>query len=122
MPRYPRKETRVPAIAFTIPIIPGKEELDRQTMEELVGPRRDEFEASRKRLGITREAAWHQETPNGTAAVVHLEADDLGTAMQGIASSQEPFDVWFRERMGEIHGVDLAEPAPPPKQVLDFQL
>jgi hypothetical protein len=48
--------------------------------EELMGPRRDEFEASRKRLGITREAAWHQETPNGTAAVVHLEADDLGTA------------------------------------------
>jgi hypothetical protein len=112
----------VPAIAFTIPILPGKEELDRQTMEELVGPRRDEFEASRKRLGITREAAWHQETPNGTAAVVCLEADDLGTAMHGIASSQEPFDVWFRERMAEIHGVDLAEPAPPPKQVLDFQL
>jgi hypothetical protein len=112
----------VPAIAFTIPILPHKEELDRQTMEELVGSRRDEFEASRKRLGITKEAAWHQETPNGTVAVVCLEADDLGTAMQGIASSQEPFDVWFRERMAEIHGVHLAEPAPPPQQVLDFQL
>jgi hypothetical protein len=112
----------VAAIAFTIPILPGKGELDRKTMEVLVGPRRDEFEASRKRLGITREAAWHQETPNGTAAVVYLEADDLGPAMHGIASSQEPFDVWFRERMEEIHGVDLAEPAPPPKQVLDFQL
>jgi hypothetical protein len=111
----------VPATAFAVPILPGKEELDRQTMEELVGSRRDEFEASREHLGITREAAWHQETPDGTVAVVCLEADDLGTAMQGIGSSQEPFDVWFRERMQEIHGIDLSEPAPPPVQVLDFQ-
>jgi hypothetical protein len=44
---------------------------------------------------------------------VYLEADDVGAAMMGIATSQEPFDVWFRERTQEIHGIDLAEPAPP---------
>ena len=111
----------MPAIAFTIPILPGKEDLDRQTMEEFTGSRQDEHRASRQSLGITREAAWQQETPNGTMAVVYLEADDIGKAMQGMASSEEPFDVWFRERIEEIHGVDLAEPAPQPQQVLDFQ-
>jgi hypothetical protein len=36
-----------------------------------------------------------------------------------IASSEEPFDRWFRERMGEVHGIDLAEPGPSPRQVHD---
>jgi hypothetical protein len=112
----------VSAVAFMAPIVPGKENLDRSTLEEVQGPRRAEYEASRKRLGITREAVWHQETPNGTVAVVYLEADDVGAAMQGIGTSQEPFDVWFRERIQEIHGIDLAEPAPPPQQVADIQV
>ncbi|MGH8571786.1 MAG: hypothetical protein ACREX8_04305 [Gammaproteobacteria bacterium] len=51
---------------------------------------------------------------------MYLEADDLfETAMQGVGSSQEPFDQWFRERMKEVHGIDLAEPAPPPEQIID---
>ena len=34
--------------------------------------------------------------------------------------SNDPFDRWFRERVKEIHGVDLAEasPLPPPEHVL----
>jgi hypothetical protein len=116
-----REEMRMPAIAFTVPVLPGKETLDRSTLEEFTGARRDEYETARKRIGITREAVWHQETPNGTVAVVYLEADDIGAAMQGIASSQEPFDVWFRERMKEIHGIDLGEPASPPEQIADLR-
>jgi hypothetical protein len=116
------KELAVPAVAFIAPIVPGKEELDRSTLEEVQGARREEYEASRKRLGITREAVWHQETPNGTVAVVYLEADDVGAAMSGVGTSQEPFDVWFRERLEEIHGIDFSEPAPPPQQVADIQV
>jgi hypothetical protein len=111
----------VPSIAFMVPIVPGQETLDRDTLAEVQGTRSYEYQESRKRLGITREAVWHQETPNGNVAVVYLEADDVGAAMMGIATSQEPFDVWFRERMQEIHGIDLAEPAPPPKQVADIK-
>ncbi len=55
----------------------------------------------------------------GTVAVVYLEADDVGSAMEQVALSEEPFDQWFRERIQEVHGVDLAEPQPPPEQVLD---
>jgi hypothetical protein len=107
------------AIAFSIPILPDKEKLDHEVLEEMTGERRDEYEAARRRAGITREAVWHQETPVGSVAVVYLEADDIGAAMTAIATSQEPFDRWFRDRMQEIHGVDLAEPATPPHQVVD---
>ena len=86
---------------------------------ELMGSRREEYQESRKRLGIRRESAWHQETPDGTVAVVYIEADDPGAAMAGIGSSEEPFDRWFRERMSDIHGLDLTQPPAPLVQTLD---
>jgi hypothetical protein len=106
-------------IAFAIPILPDKVEADREMFVELEGPRRAEYEDARRKAGFTRETVWHQETPSGTVAVVHVEAEDVGAAMMAIATSDEPFDQWFRERILDIHGVDLAEPAPPPQQVFD---
>lgn len=107
------------AVAFAIPILPGKEETDREMFEELQGPRRDEYEAARRRHGFTREAVWHQQGRDGIVAVVYLEAEDIGAAMEQVALSEEPFDQWFRERIQEVHGVNLADPQPPPQQVLD---
>ena len=107
-------------VAFVAPLRPGKAEDHRRFCEELVGARRDEYVASRQRLGIRREAAWHQETPAGTVSVIYLEADDPGSAALGMGTSSDPFDAWFRERVQEIHGFDLASPPPPPEQVLDY--
>lgn len=115
------KDSNMGVVAFVAPLLPGKAEDHRQFCEELVGTRREEYEASRQRLGITREAAWHQETPAGTVSVICLEADDPGSAMQGMGTSSDPFDEWFRERVRDIHGVDLASPPPPPEQVLDYK-
>jgi hypothetical protein len=38
-----------------------------------------------------------------------------------MASSQEPFDVWWRGRILDIHGVDMSQPLPGPmnEQILD---
>ena len=57
-------------VAFVAPLLPGKAEDHGRFCDELDGARRDEYEASRQRLGITREAAWHQETPAGTVSVI----------------------------------------------------
>jgi hypothetical protein len=67
----------MPAVAFCAPILRGKEEIDRKGFKELLGPRPNQYDASRRRAGITREMVWHQETPDGTVAVVYLEADDI---------------------------------------------
>lgn len=109
----------MPSVAFCAPIIPGKEETDRKGFEEVLGPRREEYDASRRRAGITREMVWHQEAPDGTVAVVFLEADDIPASMQALATSDDPFDRWFRVLVKEVHGIDLSEGGPPPELVLE---
>jgi hypothetical protein len=70
------------AAAFAIPLLPGKTDIDRREMRSCwQGDRRAAYEASRKRLGITREAVWIQQLPSGDIAIVHLEADDLNRAL-----------------------------------------
>jgi hypothetical protein len=109
----------MPAVAFCAPILPGKEETDRKGFDEVLGPRREEYDASRRRAGITREMVWHQATPDGTVAVVYLEADDIPTSMQSMATSDDPFDEWFRELVKEVHGIDMSESGPPPELLLE---
>ena len=109
----------MPAIGFVVPILPGKIDDHLRLDEELMGSRREEFAQSRRSLGIHKESAWHQETPDGTVAVVYIEADDPAAAMAGMGSSEEPFDRWFREQVRDIYGVDLTEPPPPLVQTLD---
>jgi len=80
----------------------------------MAGPRHGEYEASRKRLGISREVAYLQQTPQGDMAVVYFEVQDIPSVFEGFGRSQEPFDVWFREQVKEIHGIDFSEPLPGP--------
>ncbi len=118
----PMAQTDTAAVAFVVPLLPGKTDDDRSAMRSCwQGDRTADHEASRKRLGITREAVWLQRTPNGDVAVVHLEAHDLDAAFKGIATSQDPFDRWFREHVSEVHGIDLEGGFPPPEQILDFR-
>ena len=39
--------------------------------------------------------------------------------MQAIGTSEAPFDRWFRDTMEQVHGIDLAESAPPPQLIMD---
>jgi hypothetical protein len=102
------------SIAFVLPILPGKEDVDRATMQRFAtGDEKDAFAASQRSHGITRHAVWHHETPQGTVAIVLIEADDIERALSGSAVSQEPFDQRFREFVRDVHGVDLANDPPP---------
>ena len=109
------------AVAFAIPLLPGKTEQDKAAMRSCWhGDRRPDYEASRKNLGITSESVWLQTTPTGTVAVVHLVADDLQAAFTGLATSDAQFDHWFRAHCLEVHGLDLREAFPPPEQILSY--
>ena len=110
----------MPEIVFAIPVVPGKEQLDRQTLAEMTGARRNEYEASLKDAGIKRQAVWHQQTPDGTLALVYIMADDPDAA-QRFSSSDAPLNRWFREQMQEVHGVDISQPLPPVSKVHDSQ-
>lgn len=111
------------SLASTFPILPGKTEQWRHFSREMAGSRHSEYEASRKRLGITREVAYLQQTPQGDLAVVYTEAQNIPRVFEGFATSQEPFDVWFREQVKEIHNLDLSQPlaGPLPEAIVDWR-
>ena len=100
-------------IVFAVPVLPGKEQLDREVMDELAGSRREEYEAALRDAGITRQAIWHEETPDGTLAIVYFEADDAEAPMRW-TQSESGVSRWFVERMQEVHGFDISQQPPPP--------
>ncbi|MEW5873458.1 MAG: hypothetical protein AB1894_29630 [Chloroflexota bacterium] len=112
-------------IVLTFPILAGKVEAWRRFCQELSGSRRKMYEASRQRLGITRERLALVETVFGSTAVTTLEAPDAAQALGQIIASVLPFDVWYRERLQELHGINLAgyeqfaqrTPLPPNQEV-----
>lgn len=118
----------MPGIVLTFPIVAGKVEAWRRFCQELSGSRRQTYEASRRRLGITREQLVLVETAFGAAAVTTLEAPDVDRALGQIIASGLPFDRWYREQVRELHGINLAgyeqflQQTPlPPNQELIFE-
>lgn len=96
--------------SFVQRIVRDKVEDWKAFTRELSGPRRDEFRDMNRRYGITSHRAWLEIDAKGDAyAVVELEGEGAETFLQGLASSTEPFDAWFRERVTELHGIDFAE-------------
>ncbi len=111
----------MPAFCIAFPVLPGK----RGALKEFgktVTARRREFEASEKRLGIPKEAWFAQSTPQGDLVLIYFEAKDPARALGEFARSQDPFDLWFKEQVKAITGVDLNQPpaGPPPEQVITF--
>jgi hypothetical protein len=103
------------------PVLPGKED-DARTFAQETLDRREEFDTSQARIGVTREEWALQREPTGSLVNVRFECDDVEGAFAGLGQSSESFDVWFRERVLEITGVDLAAPmeSPPPEIILEW--
>jgi hypothetical protein len=95
-------------IVLTFPILAGKVEAWRRFCQELAGSRRKPYEASRQRLGITCERLALVETAFGSTAVTTLEAPDIDQALGQIIASNRSFDIWYRDRLQELHGINLA--------------
>jgi hypothetical protein len=95
-------------IVLTFPILTGKVEAWRRFCQELSGSQRVPYEASRQRLGITHECLALVETSFGSTAVTTMEAPDVAQALGQIIASNLSFDIWYRERLQELHGINLA--------------
>jgi hypothetical protein len=91
-------------LVFVMPILPGKAERWRRLLQEVIETRRNAYEESRRRLGITRELAWIAQLPQEELALVYLEAADPAQVLATISTSAHPFDRWFREQLREVHG------------------
>lgn len=106
-------------VVFGAPLLPGKTEAWRQWIAEIQGPRSSEFADFNTRHGLTRHAAWLQQTPHGDLVAVLLEGPGVEGFMQSVAGSEDEFDVWFRGTVQEVHGLDFSNPPPLPALGVD---
>jgi hypothetical protein len=96
-------------ICLVVPVIPGKEDDVRAFYEE-VEARKEEYDESEQRLGITKEVAWLAPVEGGSATVIYIESDDFEQAFSKFVQSQEGFDLWFKQRVLDVSGLDLNNP------------
>jgi hypothetical protein len=101
-------------IGFALPIQPSKSADARAFLTELEGPRKGQYAASERKIGITKELWFFQQTPNGDLIVAYMESADFGRALGMFAQSKEEFDVWFKGQLAAVTGVDLNNPPPGP--------
>src|SRR5687767_4346229 len=94
-------------ICLVLPILPGKTNEVRTFMRELDGPRKGEFDLSERRIGIAKELWYLAAVPSGDQLVGYMEAEDFASAVTQFSASQDPFDVWFKQQMANVTGVDL---------------
>ena len=104
------------------PIRAGKEADARAFAAETVGARLAGYEAHHARVGNTRETFTLQETPLGSFLLVWFEGD-VQKAFVDLATDDSEFMQWFRGRVLDVTGVDLASSpeGPPPELLFDWQ-
>ena len=101
------------SLAFVLPLTPGKTQEWRDWGEEILGPRRSEYEALRRRLGLRTQRWYLQHTPQGDKAIIYLVGEDLQRTFQELQMSQDPFVVWLRQQAKDLlDGFDLTQASP----------
>src|SRR5437764_874399 len=109
------------SLSMAMPVKSGKSGQLRSFVNDVLGARRAEFEASEKRIGITREGWYFQPSPMGDLAIVWVEAADPMTSLGSFIQSQELFDSWFKAQVLDITGVDLNQaPERGPAVLMDW--
>ena len=99
----------MPLMAVAFPILPGKTPEWRAWLDELNGPRHQEFVDSRRRAGV-HERTFLQPTPMGDLVITTLEGDDPMRSFGQLMTGTDEFSKWFGEHAMSVHG-DFSAPA-----------
>ena len=100
------------------PILEGKLQAWKDWAKACSGP---EFKDYNSRHGLTRHNAWLAETPAGPMVIVLVEGPGADGLMQKLAASDNEYDRWFRDKIKEVHGMDITQlpPGPLPELYVD---
>jgi hypothetical protein len=111
------------SIGFIAPLLPGTTETDR-ARHALVVARR----AAAGSPGLAQPARYlpggdvHPVHARGDVAVVYREAEDVEAVFKALATSDDPYDRWFRDHVREVHGINVEDGFPPSEQVMDLRV
>jgi hypothetical protein len=95
---------------LVVAVLPGKEDDLRAFYREVDGPRQQDYDRSERRLGITKEIVWLAPIDGGSAAVIYIESENFEQAFSQFVQSQDEFDLWFKQRVLDVSGLDLNDP------------
>jgi hypothetical protein len=99
-------------ICVVFPIRSGKSQAARDFQRELSQQRMSEYDKSERRIGITKEDWFIANVNGGDQFVAYMEAADFNKALMQFSQSRDSFDMWFKERLADVTGVDLNNPPP----------
>ena len=107
-------------ITLSAPILPGKIDDWKNFGYDLAegGSKHNDYIAVMKNTGVQRIRAWLQENPAGAVGIMLYEGETPSEFIQQIGTSQEPFAVWFRKRIMDLHGFDLANAKGSPSELV----
>lgn len=97
-------------ICLVLPILPGKIAPARDFHRQLDGPRKPDYDASERRIGISKEVWYIAATPSGDQLVAYMESEDFTKALSMFVESRDEFDMWFKQCLAEATGIDLNDP------------
>ena len=97
-------------ICVVFPILSGKTQAAREFQRELSQQRMSEYVKSERRIGITKEDWFIASVNGGDQLVAYMEANDFNNALTQFVQSRDSFDMWFKERLADVTGVDLNNP------------
>lgn len=106
----------MPATTFMVPVLSGRTDAWQSAVGEMRGPRKAEYEESRRRMGIRREVVSLQSMPQGDFVAVYLDGTDPSGVVAKYLPSDVPFDRWFTDTV--LKGVHVVTSAPPPNETL----
>lgn len=105
--------------AFFVPILPGKTDAAIAFANALMNERKSELDNAQ--TTVTMESWFLQQTPMGDFIIVYHVSPNGNAVHEALAASTEPFDVWFREQVLDVTGIDLTQSMGElPKQILNW--
>ncbi len=88
-------------------VLPGKSGPAREFMRQLDTARKEEYDRSERRIGITKEVWFLAQGAGGDQLVGYMESEHFNDAIGMFSQSQDAFDLWFKRHFAEVTGVDF---------------
>ena len=96
------------AYAFAMPILPGQTDAARRFIQDVLGPRKRDWDDLQRRQGVTRESYYLQSSPEGDLMLVTGEGT-FTPPRQFLDVAGNPFDRWFIEQIQNVTGINMLE-------------
>ena len=95
---------------MVFPVLPGKrqdaETFAKETLEH------SGLDDAQRRLGITRENWYLQQSSQGDMVIVFWEAENALKVLEELAAGDSEYERWAKGKIQGICGIDMNEPDP----------